>query len=67
VLLSVRAAARQLKVDPRNLRREILAGNLPAVRFGPRLRIDDGALQRWLQGRLTPTSATGDVNVQKQA
>jgi excisionase family DNA binding protein len=69
LLLSVSAAARLLKVDSRNLKREILAGNCPGVRFGSRLRIDDGVLQRWLEGRLasaaSPSGASSAVGEQR--
>jgi excisionase family DNA binding protein len=56
--MSLRAAARLLRLDHRTLKRAILAGDCPAVQLGRRYKIERRALERWTSGlRSKPVSA----------
>jgi excisionase family DNA binding protein len=50
-LLTVQEAAEVLKVKPRWIYRMAREGTLPSVRLGRQVRIDEAALQRWVEER----------------
>jgi excisionase family DNA binding protein len=55
-LLSLRQAARELRIAERALRRAVRAGELRAFQLGERtVRVDRADLQRWVQGKRVPT------------
>lgn len=47
-LLSIRDVAARLSVSEKTVRRLIASGELPALKVGGRLRVDDGELRAWL-------------------
>jgi len=51
-LLSIRAASRMLRCDPRTLRHAITHGSFPAVLLGKRYKVELHSLARWASGRL---------------
>src|SRR5437867_8449166 len=50
-LLSIRAAAKLLRCDPRTLKHSIDCCQLPAIRTGKRWKIDPKTLERWASDR----------------
>ena len=55
-LLSLRAAAKELHVAERVLRRAVRTGELEVFKLGERtLRVDRGGLYEWVRSRRVPT------------
>jgi excisionase family DNA binding protein len=55
-LLSLRQAARELRIAERTLRRAVRAGELPAFQLGERtLRVERAELQQWVRAKRVPT------------
>lgn len=51
-LLSLRQAARELRIAERTLRRAVRAGQLPAFQLGERtLRVDRAEIQEWVRAK----------------
>lgn len=51
-LLSLRQAARELRVAERTLRRAVRAGELPAFQLGTRtIRLDRADVQQWVRAK----------------
>lgn len=49
-LLTIQQTAEILKVTPQWLYQLARAGNLPIVRLGRNVRVDEGRLRKWLNG-----------------
>jgi len=54
--LTVPETAARLRVSAKTIYRLIANGQLPVVRVGSQIRIDELALEEWLQGRFAPNS-----------
>jgi excisionase family DNA binding protein len=51
-LLSIRRAARELRIAERTLREAVYTGQLPAYKLGERtLRVEKSELERWVRSR----------------
>lgn len=49
-LLTVREAAARLRVSEKTVRRLVAAAELPALKVGGQIRVDEGELEAWLYG-----------------
>ena len=57
-LLTIPDAAFRLALSEKTIRRRVASGELPAVRLGARIRIDQDDLERWLhEQRITTRGA----------
>jgi len=56
--LTIPDAAFRLALSEKTIRRRVASGELPAVRLGARIRIDQDDLERWLhEQRITTRGA----------